>query len=62
MAKRVARTESGILGTVHKTATGLHRAGVINNATMGEFDALCLPPVTSMGKLNKLAPWAYWRF
>lgn len=46
MAK--AKTESGILGTVHKTAAGLHRAGVIDRATMREFDALCLTPVMPM--------------
>lgn len=45
MAKK---TESGILETVHKTAIGLHRAGVIDKATMREFDALCLTPVAPM--------------
>lgn len=47
MAK-TAKTESGILGTVHKSAAGLHRAGLIDKATMREFDALCLTPVTPM--------------
>ncbi len=34
-----------ILNTVHDTATGLHKAGVMDAQTMREFDALCLPPV-----------------
>jgi putative transcriptional regulator len=34
-----------ILDTVHKTARGLHKAGVMDAKTMREFDALCLPPV-----------------
>lgn len=42
MAKTASKTESGILGTVHKTAAGLHRVGVIDRATMHESDAQCL--------------------
>lgn len=34
-----------ILKTVHKTAKGLNKAGVMDDKTMREFDALCLPPV-----------------
>ena len=34
-----------ILETVHKTAKGLHDAGLMEVTTMHEFDALCLPPV-----------------
>jgi putative transcriptional regulator len=45
LAKTASKTESGILGTVHKTANGLYRAGVIDKATMREFDALCLTSV-----------------
>lgn len=37
-----------ILNSVHETAKGLHRAGVLDNKTMREFDALCLPPVKNM--------------
>ena len=36
-----------ILDTVHTTADGLHKAGVMRTKTMREFDALCLPPVRS---------------
>ncbi len=43
-----SKGEGGILGTVRKTAAGLRRAGVIDKATMREFDALCLTPVTPM--------------
>ena len=34
-----------ILDTVHETATGLRKAGVMDAQTMREFDALCLPPI-----------------
>src|SRR3989338_8052856 len=34
-----------ILETVHDSAVGLHRAGLIDAKTMAQFDALCLPPV-----------------
>lgn len=40
MAKRKT-----ILGTVHKTARGLHDAGLMDARTMREFDVLCLPKV-----------------
>jgi putative transcriptional regulator len=42
---KVAKRQSRILTNVHKTAAGLHKAGVIDKATMREFDALCLTPV-----------------
>ena len=38
-------THKTILNTVHETAKGLHKAGVMDTTTMREFDALCLPPV-----------------
>jgi putative transcriptional regulator len=47
MAKK-AKAENGILASVHGAAAGLHRAGVIDKATMREFDALCLTPVDPM--------------
>ncbi|HHJ20436.1 MAG TPA: DNA-binding transcriptional regulator [Gammaproteobacteria bacterium] len=34
-----------ILKSVHETAKGLHKAGTMDEMTMREFDALCLPPV-----------------
>ena len=48
MAKTASKAEGGILGTVDRTAAGLHRAGAIDKATMREFDALCLTPVAPM--------------
>jgi putative transcriptional regulator len=33
------------LAAVHDTAKGLHKAGVMDQVTMREFDQLCLPPV-----------------
>ena len=38
-------THKTILDTVHETAKGLHKAGVMDTTTMREFDVLCLPPV-----------------
>jgi putative transcriptional regulator len=34
-----------ILEVVHEGAKDLHDAGLMNDITMREFDALCLPPV-----------------
>ena len=45
MAATKNRVEGGILASVHKTAAGLHKAGLVDKATMREFDALCLTPV-----------------
>jgi len=40
LTKRRYRSER--LAVLHKTAAGLHRAGVFDKATMREFDATCL--------------------
>lgn len=48
MAKATSKTQTNILDTIHKTAAGLRRAGVIDKATMREFDTLCLKPVVPM--------------
>ena len=37
--------DKSILDMVHDTAQDLHAAGVMKEATLREFDALCLPPV-----------------
>lgn len=42
------KSESGILASVHKTAIGLHEVGLVDKATMREFDTLCLTPVDAM--------------
>lgn len=39
MKKKTA--ESGIFGSVHEAAVGLFHAGVVDAATMREFDILC---------------------
>ncbi|MFS8148731.1 helix-turn-helix domain-containing protein [Rhizobium sp. BR 249] len=36
---------SRILRNVHKSAQRLHEAGFVDDVTMKEFDALCLPPL-----------------
>jgi putative transcriptional regulator len=38
----------GVLASVHKTATGLHAAGIIDKSTMREFDVLCLTNIKPM--------------
>jgi len=45
MTTKRRKAESSILASVHETAAGLHGAGLIDKATMREFDALCLSPV-----------------
>ena len=42
------KTKSAILEAVHDTAKGLHKAGVMDQVTLREFDRLCLPPVESL--------------
>jgi putative transcriptional regulator len=39
------KTKSAILEAVYETAKGLHKAGVMDQVTLREFDRLCLPPV-----------------
>ena len=45
MATKSKPAENGILASAHKTAIGLHHAGLVDKATMRKFDALCLTPV-----------------
>ncbi|WP_444900380.1 helix-turn-helix domain-containing protein [Microbulbifer sp. VAAC004] len=37
--------DKSILEMVHESAQELHKAGVMDEVTLKEFDALCLPPV-----------------
>jgi putative transcriptional regulator len=37
--------DKSILEMVHESAKELHNAGVMNDTTLREFDALCLPKV-----------------
>ena len=39
------KSKSAILEAVHETAKGLHKAGVMDQVMLREFDRLCLPPV-----------------
>ena len=39
------RADGGIPASAHRTAAGLHKARLVDKATMREFDALCLTPV-----------------
>jgi len=39
------KTKSAILEAVRDTAKGLHKAGVMDQVTLREFDRLCIPPV-----------------
>jgi putative transcriptional regulator len=46
MASKVKRKRAGgVLASVHETASGLRKAGLIDKSTMREFDALCLTEV-----------------
>jgi putative transcriptional regulator len=45
MPTKTRKPQSDILATVHESAAGLHRAGLIDQATMRDFDALCLTTV-----------------
>ena len=49
------KTKSAILEAVHQTAKGLHKAGVMDQVTLREFDRLCLPPVEPLepGQIKK---------
>lgn len=40
-----AMKDKSILDTIHETAKDLHKASVMNDVTLREFDALCLPSV-----------------
>ena len=42
------KTKSTILEAVHETATGLHKAGVMDQTTLREFDRLCLPAIEAL--------------
>ncbi|GAA0760803.1 DNA-binding transcriptional regulator [Ideonella azotifigens] len=42
------KNESPILAAVHETAKGLHKAGVMDQLTLREFDQLCLPPIAPL--------------
>lgn len=45
MPTKTRKPQSDILATVHASVTGLHKAGLVDQATMRNFDALCLTTV-----------------
>ena len=45
MAKRY---RSGVMESVHETATDLYRVGGLDKKTMRKFDVLCLTPIKEM--------------
>ncbi len=42
---KVGRYRSRLSAALHETAAGLHRIGLLDKATMREFDASCLTPI-----------------
>ncbi len=56
MATKGPQSESAILATVHKTALGLHKAGLVDKATLREFHALCLTPVEPLAPRENPSP------
>ena len=40
--------KSKILESVHETAIALHKAGVMDQITLREFDLLCLPKIETL--------------
>jgi putative transcriptional regulator len=45
MAKRY---RSGLTASIHETAEGLYKAGVMSKRSLREFDDLCLTPVRTL--------------
>lgn len=48
MATKRRKPESDILATIHESVTGLHRIGLVDQATMRDFDLMCLTTVESL--------------
>lgn len=46
---------SGLMASIHETAEGLHRAGVLSKRTLREFDELCLPGPATSAQANSAA-------
>ena len=45
---KVARPRSRLSAAIHETASGLHRIGLLDKATMREFDTSCLTSVAPL--------------
>jgi putative transcriptional regulator len=42
------KLKSDAFGAIHSSASALHKAGVIDKATMRDFDASCLAPIPAI--------------
>ena len=40
--------DKSMIEVAHETVKGLHKAGLVDQVTMHEFDALCLPEVSAL--------------
>jgi len=45
MPTKTRKPQSDVLATVHESVAGLHKAGLVDQATLRNFDALCLTTV-----------------
>jgi putative transcriptional regulator len=52
MPTKTAKPGSDILSVVHESVSGLHKAGLVDQATMRDFDALCLTAVESLSPVE----------
>lgn len=48
MATKKRKPESDILATIHESVAGLHRIGLVDQATMRSFDVMCLTTVENL--------------
>ena len=55
MTKKSSKHRSRLSAAIHETAAGLHRAGLMDKATMREFDASCLTPVEPLSAKSIVA-------
>ncbi len=67
----MSRYKSAVFAAIHETASGLHRAGLLTDHEMREYDSACLnfpnhetpPPIGDMEKPKLLmCPWCATRF
>ena len=49
------KARSRLAGAIHETAAGLHRIGLLDRATMREFDASCLTTVQPLSPRQIIA-------
>ena len=56
MVKKPSKYRSPIAEAAHETISGLYRLGLVDKATMRDFDASCLTPVEplSAGDIQKI--------